>query len=77
MTKQEALDRIAEILEIDRTQALEFVELAEVESWNSLSVLAFIAFADEELGLAIKPKALADAKKVGDLLGVLAEKLEG
>lgn len=46
-------------------------KLTEVEGWDSLSTMAFIAMADKELGLALPGNHVLACRTVEDLLGLL------
>jgi acyl carrier protein len=44
--------------------------------WSSLSVVSFMAFADEELNVTLSPPALAGCETVSDLVSLLGDKIE-
>ena len=76
MTKEEFYAEVAGIMEVDKGEVHDGVELASFEDWNSLSIISFIAFVDERLSLVIKPKELASAKSTDDLVSLVRGKLD-
>lgn len=71
MTRQDALRLLEEALEL-RPHALTGRErLADLEGWDSLSTLAFIAMADKHFGLVVPGNKVSGCRTVDDLLGLL------
>lgn len=48
------------------TEALE-----DLEGWDSLAVISFIAMVDERFGIVVEGEKLAAARRVSDLLGLV------
>lgn len=48
----------------------------DVEKWDSLSHMLMITTVEEQFGVKFKLKELNKLKKVGDIIEVLAEKLQ-
>ena len=48
-------------------------ELANLELWDSVARIGFIAKADEVYGAAIPPKRIAECRTVEDLAGLVRE----
>lgn len=67
MTRQEFVDELAGMLELPGEAIQDGKFLAELEGWNSMSAIGFIALADAVAGIAIVPAELAQCKTVGDL----------
>lgn len=72
MTKAEFLDALAVILDLPEGQLTGKEVLEELPEWDSLAVISFIAFVDEEFNHIINGDSLAKAKTVDDL-AVLAK----
>ena len=71
MTKQDALRLLEETLEL-RPHTLTGGESSrEVEGWDSMSTMAFIAMADQEFGLPLPGNQVAACQTVDELLGLL------
>jgi len=77
MTKTEVLGAIEELLEADAGTLKGEEALADLGEWNSLSVLGFIAMADEKYGIAVAAKDLAACKTVNDLVALLGSQAAG
>lgn len=71
MTKQEKLENIAEILDLDAEDLKEETVLEEFEEWDSVAILSFIAFMDEEFGKAVKGAEIRKLKTVKDLMDMM------
>lgn len=44
--------------------------LEDLEGWDSLGVISFIALVDETMGVVVEGERLVRAKTVGDLLAI-------
>jgi len=49
--------------------------LAEVDGWDSLAAVLFIALADEKVGVIISGDQVAKAKTLDELLSLLGDRL--
>ena len=67
----EFLKNLLEILETDATLGGDTV-LSEIEEWNSLSVVTFLAMADMKYEKTISLDELDKAKTVSDLYGLVS-----
>jgi acyl carrier protein len=76
VTKLEFYKGIAKILEVEIEQVSDDVALSDFEEWNSLSVIAFIAYVDEQLKFVVSPKELAESKTVHDLYLLVKSEIE-
>lgn len=70
MNSAEFLRELEEMLELDNGALTGAEVLAELEGWDSLAVISFIALVDEKLGLVVEGEKLARAKTVADLLAI-------
>lgn len=46
------------------------VKLADLEGWNSMALVSFIAFVDEYLEITLSPRAIAPCRTIADLARV-------
>lgn len=76
MKKNEFLLEIDELLELDEGTLKGEEVLSDFEEWDSLAVISFIALADEKFDFIINGNELIEAKKVADLLNLVAEHIE-
>jgi len=49
--------------------------IADLEGWDSLAVVGFMAAVDKQLGVVVHVKGLIDARTVQDLVGLVQDKL--
>ena len=71
MTRQDALRLLEKTLEITAHTLTGSETLRDLESWDSLSTMTFIAMADKELGLPLPGNRVARCQTVDDLLELL------
>jgi len=75
MTKDDFLRLLEEVLEADALSIHVDDELDALDEWDSLTVMTFIAMADEKFDMVIAPDDLAKAKSVQDLVILLGDKV--
>jgi len=75
MNRQEFLDAIAEILELEEGELKGDEKLADLEEWDSLAFLSVIAMADEEFDVVIQGEQLEKITTVNDLVALVQEHL--
>ena len=77
MTNPEFLRELEDVLEAEVDSIKGDETLADLGSWDSLAVMAFIAMVDEKLGVTLAASKLAEAKTVGGLIALLEDKISG
>ncbi|MGV3616332.1 MAG: acyl carrier protein [Fimbriimonas sp.] len=77
MTKAQFINEIEEILELDPGTLTGEEKLNELESWDSLAVLSFIAMADEKLGLTLSGSQIAKSETIDGLAALAGDKITG
>jgi hypothetical protein len=50
--------------------------LAELQNWDSLAIIAFIAMADSKLNAPVSAEQLASCKSVADLAGLFPNQIQ-
>ncbi|ABO23196.1 acyl carrier protein [Shewanella loihica] len=75
MNKQEFLNALEEILELDENTLKGDEVLMDIEQWDSLAFLSIIAMADEHFDIVIQGDKLEEINTVGDLVGLVEEHL--
>lgn len=75
MTRSEFLRELEEQMEIPANSLKENQVLTDLESWDSMATVLFIALADEKVGVTVSGNQIAKAKTVHDLLSLLGDKL--
>lgn len=71
MDKNEFLLMLDDIVEAEPGTIKDSDELEDVEGWDSMAMLGFIAMLDEKFGLIVPPEKIADAIVVSDLMALL------
>jgi acyl carrier protein len=67
MDKKTFIAAVAEILEADATALTGTETLESVGTWDSLSVITFVAMVDSDLNQIVDAQSLKDAKTLDDL----------
>ncbi|PLY16318.1 MAG: hypothetical protein C0631_04085 [Sedimenticola sp.] len=75
MKKKDFLLLIEDVLEVDEGSLNGTEALEDLEMWDSLAVVTFIALVDEHLEMSISPEKISAAKSVSDLLALTGDKL--
>jgi acyl carrier protein len=70
MQKSKVLLALDELLELTPGTLKGPEKLSDYESWDSLAVISFIAFVDEEFGTVVSSDAINNAQTVDDLAGL-------
>lgn len=71
MEKAKKIELLAEILEIDAADITEDKELRELASWDSLTVLTFIATIGEVFNKEISGEQVKNLVTVADALAIM------
>ena len=66
MTKDEFLNEMVEVLQTEEEISFE-TELDTLDEWDSLSVMATMAFLDKSFGVKTTLKDYKDMKTIGDI----------
>ena len=66
MTAEEFVKKLADIMDTDAEINLS-TKLADVEDWDSLSMVSFFSFCDSKLGIRLAPEQIKSAQTVEDL----------
>jgi hypothetical protein len=68
MTREEFLAELDEVLELARGTLKGPERLEELEQWNSMAMMGFIALADTNNGTRIPPRLILNCSLIEDLL---------
>ena len=71
MTEQEKMEELVDVLEMDLGEFDRDTVLEEVETWDSVAVLSFIAFMNEKFDKIFHASEIAVFKTVGDLMDMM------
>lgn len=70
MTKDELLLLLDELLELEPGTLKGAEGLEDLDGWDSLGIISFMALADEYFGLSLQPRKITGCQTVEDLLGL-------
>lgn len=76
MTRSQFLCLIDEMIEAAPGTAREDHSLADLEGWDSLAAVSFVAEVNARLGLTLSAKRLTEASTVRDLIRLVDGSLE-
>lgn len=71
MTNQEKIQLLEEIMELDEGTLKEEMQLSDIDEWDSISVLSFMAMMDEKFAKNITGSEVRSQKTVADLLAIM------
>ena len=75
MTRSEFLRALEGQLELPAGSLKGNQALTDIEGWDSLAAVMFIALADEKVGVTISGNQIANSKTMDELLSLLGDKL--
>ena len=70
MTKDDFLERVAEILDAEDEISLD-MNLSELEEWDSLSIVSYVAMANANCGKKVDIKKVREAVTIQNLYDLL------
>ena len=73
MTAEEFVKKLEDIMDTDVELKLS-TKLADVEDWDSLSMVSFFSFCDSKLGIRLAPEQIKSAQTVEDLFKLVTDK---
>ena len=76
MNKTQFLRLLDELLELEEGTLKGGEILEALEDWTSLTVVGFIALADEEFGVAPSPDKIRECRTIDDLIALLSGQLK-
>jgi acyl carrier protein len=66
--------RLEKLMELDPGTLTGVEALHDLERWDSMTVLLFMAMMDEQYGIAVSPSQLAHCTTVADLLALRSQR---
>ena len=73
MTDEEKIQLIAETMDLDVGEITPETKLADLDSWDSVALLSFIAMIDEKFNKAIKGAEIRSFVTIQDAMDVMKE----
>lgn len=75
MKKKDFLALLEEVIEADSSTLTGDELINDIEGWDSLAVISFIAMVDENFGVILSAQKISDANTVQDLITLLGDKI--
>lgn len=76
MTEAQFLRELDELFEVDSGTMTPETDLSATGHWDSITILGFMALVDEQFGIELQPKKIADARTVSDLIAMVQTQIE-
>lgn len=73
MSTEKKMELLADILDLEVEEIQPEMELSQMEEWDSIAVLSFIAMMDEEFGKEMKGAEIKKFVTVQDALNAMEE----
>jgi acyl carrier protein len=73
MTRDEFLRNLEQELNLQEGNLSESQELTQIDGWDSMAAVLFIALADEKMGVTISGSQVARSRTLADLLSLLGD----
>ena len=73
MTNEEKIELIADVMDLDASEITPETKLADLDSWDSVALLSFIAMMDEKFNKAIKGAEIRAFVTIQDAMDVMKE----
>jgi acyl carrier protein len=67
VSKTQLLEHLTQILEVPEGSLTGDEKLDDLQEWNSIAMMSFIAFADEHFNKILSPRQFAGCETVNDL----------
>lgn len=71
MENKEKLELLEDVMDLELGSLVEDVCLSDIDEWDSVSVLSFIAMVDEEFDKVITGKEVKSCMTVADLMAIM------
>lgn len=71
MTNEQKIKVLEEILDLEENSLKPQTILKDLEEWDSVAFLSFIAMMDDEFGKTIKGSVVREQKTVADLMALM------
>ena len=73
MTNEKKLELIAEILDVEKETLTPKTNLSDLEEWDSIALISFMAMMDDEFDKIVKGADVKAQKTIKDLMDLMEE----
>lgn len=71
MTNEEKITLLEELMEVDEGTLMPETLLSNIEEWDSVSFLSFMAMMDEKFGKVVTGSEIKTKKTIADLMALM------
>lgn len=71
MTDAKKIELLEEMMDLDAGTLTPETQLSEIEEWDSIALISFIALVDDEFDKVIKGSTIKAQKTVADLMSLM------
>jgi len=76
MTKQDFLMHFEDLVEAQPLSLTGKEHLNQIDNWDSLTLLGFIALVDEQFAITLPPDAIGTCQQLDDLITLIGNNIE-
>ncbi len=71
MTKEKKIELLEEMMDLESGALTPDTELEDLEEWDSIALISFIALIDDEFNKVVKGSVIKEQKTVADLMALM------
>lgn len=71
MTDEKKISLLADVMEIDAADLKPETRLSDLEAWDSIAILSFIAMMDDEFNKVVKGTVVRSQQTISDLMNLM------
>lgn len=71
MTNEKKLEMLEEMLDLDAGTLKPETMLSDLEEWDSIAVISFIALMDDEFDKLVRGKDIKEKETIGDIMDLM------
>ncbi|MFQ8602044.1 MAG: acyl carrier protein [Anaerovoracaceae bacterium] len=73
MTNERKIELISEVLEVEIEDLTPETKLSDLDEWDSIALISFLAMMDDEFDRIIKGSIVKEQKTIADLMALMEE----
>lgn len=71
MTNEKKIELLEEMMDLESGSLAPDTELEDLEEWDSIALISFIALIDDEFNKVVKGSVIKEQKTVADLMALM------
>lgn len=73
MTDKKKIELLEDLMDLEAGTLTPDTVLADLDEWDSIALISFIALMDDEFGKVVRGSAVKEQKTVSDLMALMEE----